>query len=144
MWKETVRSVEHCQVDQHTHFGSYKEENKKKGAEGRPMLRSQGRAVCACVCVCLCVCVCVYDRETRNCTCVRICYGCLGVFMCIYSCVCVQRMCTSYICLCVFTRLCTCLRDVCGLCGYVTWVSVVCVSVLEYFWVCTECEVSIF
>lgn len=30
-----MRSVEHCQVDQHTHFGSYKEENKKKGAEGR-------------------------------------------------------------------------------------------------------------
>ena len=30
-----MRSVEHCQVDQHTHLGSYKEENKKKGAEGR-------------------------------------------------------------------------------------------------------------
>ena len=27
--------MEHCQVDQHTHFGSHKEENKKKGAEGR-------------------------------------------------------------------------------------------------------------
>lgn len=26
--------MEHCQVDQHTHFGSH-EEDKKKGAEGR-------------------------------------------------------------------------------------------------------------
>lgn len=35
--KEPERSMEHCQVDQPTHFGSHKEENKKKkkGPEGK-------------------------------------------------------------------------------------------------------------